>query len=76
MILTPRASLGYRLFSQQALPLLLETAALEGDSRPPYPPSLLNTGATASLRGGAGFAAVAAGAFAARSSMQVSRHQI
>ncbi|KAJ9149263.1 Diacetyl reductase [Pleurostoma richardsiae] len=52
-------------FAQKALPLLLESV---NDS--PHPPSLIVTGATASLRGSAKFADFAAGKFAKRALAQ------
>jgi NAD(P)-dependent dehydrogenase (short-subunit alcohol dehydrogenase family) len=48
-------------FSKSALPLLLESV---GEA--PHPPSLLITGATASLRGSARFATFAVGKFGVR----------
>jgi NAD(P)-dependent dehydrogenase (short-subunit alcohol dehydrogenase family) len=48
-------------FSQKVIPLLLESV---DDS--PHPPSLIITGATASVRGSARFAEFAAGKFAVR----------
>lgn len=48
-------------FSQKTLPLLLESVP---DS--PYPPTLIITGATASVRGSAQFGSFAAGKFALR----------
>lgn len=53
-------------FAQATLPLLLESV----DASPPYPPTLLVTGATASLRGGVKFADFAAGKFAKRAITQ------
>lgn len=52
-------------FAQATLPLLLASV----DSSP-YPPTLLVTGATASLRGGVKFADFAAGKFAKRALTQ------
>lgn len=52
-------------FAQSALPLLLESV----DSSP-HPPSLIVTGATASLRGGVNFLDFAAGKFAKRAITQ------
>lgn len=52
-------------FAHNTLPLLLESV----DSSP-YPPSLIVTGATASIRGSAKFANFAAGKFAARAITQ------
>lgn len=56
---------GLFLFAQSTLPLLLESV----DSSP-HPPSLIVTGATASIRGSAKFANFAAGKFAARAITQ------
>ncbi|TGO25708.1 hypothetical protein BPAE_0074g00170 [Botrytis paeoniae] len=56
---------GFYLFAQKALPLLLDSVA---DS--PYPPSLIVTGATASLRGGALMSSFASGKFALRATTQ------
>lgn len=53
-------------FAQATLPLLLDSV----DAAPPYPPTLLVTGATASLRGGVKFADFAAGKFAKRAITQ------
>jgi NAD(P)-dependent dehydrogenase (short-subunit alcohol dehydrogenase family) len=52
---------GFFNFSQKALPLLLDSV-----STSPYPPTLLITGATASVRGSARFGDFAAGKFAVR----------
>lgn len=49
-------------FAQQTLPQLLESV----DADAPYPPSLIITGATGSVRGSARFATFAAGKFAVR----------
>ncbi|EAW13252.1 oxidoreductase, short chain dehydrogenase/reductase family [Aspergillus clavatus NRRL 1] len=51
-------------FSKGALPLLLQAKGL------PHPPTLIFTGATASLKGSANFAAFAAGKFALRALAQ------
>ncbi|CAD6446174.1 cc4513dd-9da8-4d2b-b495-9b054563e004 [Sclerotinia trifoliorum] len=56
---------GFYLFAQKTLPLLLDSVA---DS--PHPPSLIVTGATASLRGGAQLASFASGKFALRATTQ------
>ncbi|KAK7949012.1 oxidoreductase [Apiospora aurea] len=56
---------GTFLFAQQTIPLLLETAAAAA-ARPPHPPTLILTGATASLRGAAHCAGFAAGMAARR----------
>lgn len=53
-------------FAQATLPLLLESV----DASPQYPPTLIVTGATASLRGGVKFADFAAGKFAKRAITQ------
>ncbi|KAI5928058.1 short chain dehydrogenase [Camillea tinctor] len=52
---------GFFIFAQKTLPLLLESVP---DS--PHPPTLLITGATASVRGSALFSTMAAGKFALR----------
>lgn len=52
---------GFFTFAQKTLPLLLESVS---DS--PHPPSLIITGATASLKGSAYFGSFAAGKFALR----------
>ncbi|KAK8086378.1 hypothetical protein PG994_001352 [Apiospora phragmitis] len=57
---------GFFLFAQQTIPLLLESV----DASPPYPPTLIATGATASMRGGAHCAGFAAGMVARRSIAQ------
>ena len=57
---------GLFLFAQKTLPLLLDTLS----SSPPHPPTLLVTGATASIRGSARFASFAAGKFAQRALTQ------
>ncbi|KAF7941933.1 hypothetical protein BTUL_0021g00390 [Botrytis tulipae] len=56
---------GFYLFAQKALPLLLDSVA---DS--PHPPSLIVTGATASIRGGALMSSFASGKFALRATTQ------
>jgi len=56
---------GFFLFAQAVLPGLLASV-----STSPYPPSLIITGATASLRGGATFAPFASGKFALRATGQ------
>ncbi|KAK8129652.1 short chain dehydrogenase [Apiospora kogelbergensis] len=53
---------GFFLFAQQTIPLLLESV----DAAPPYPPTLIITGATASMRGAANCAGFAAGMVARR----------
>ncbi|MCJ1286373.1 hypothetical protein MMC26_005718 [Xylographa opegraphella] len=57
---------GAFLFSQQILPLLLETVA----ASPAHPPSLIFTGATAAMKGSAAMAAFATGCFAKRALAQ------
>ncbi|KAK7920312.1 short-chain dehydrogenase [Apiospora marii] len=54
---------GLFLFAQQTIPLLLESA---NAASPPHPPTLLITGATASMRGAANCAGFAAGMTARR----------
>jgi len=56
---------GFFLFSQAVLPGLLESV-----SSSPHPPSLIITGATASLRGSASLASFASGKFALRATGQ------
>lgn len=56
---------GFFLFAQASLPLLLESVP---DS--PHPPSLIITGATASLRGSATMSSFASGKFALRATGQ------
>ncbi|RDL37324.1 uncharacterized protein BP5553_04757 [Venustampulla echinocandica] len=56
---------GFFLFSQGVLPLLLDSVATS-----PHPPSLIVTGATASLRGSAQLASFASGKFALRATTQ------
>ncbi|KAL2257410.1 hypothetical protein VTK26DRAFT_207 [Humicola hyalothermophila] len=53
-------------FAQHSLPLLLSSVP----AAPPHPPTLLVTGATASLRGSARFGTFAAGKFAVRALTQ------
>ena len=60
---TQRSKGGF-LFSQAVLPLLLQATDLE------HPPTLLFTGATASVRGSAYFAPFASGKFALRALAQ------
>ncbi|PQE19534.1 short-chain dehydrogenase protein [Rutstroemia sp. NJR-2017a WRK4] len=56
---------GFFLFAQKVLPLLLDSV-----SSSPHPPSLIVTGATASLRGGAQLSSFASGKFALRATTQ------
>ncbi|TAQ89369.1 hypothetical protein B7494_g2320 [Chlorociboria aeruginascens] len=56
---------GFYLFSQATLPLLLDSV-----SSSPHPPSLIITGATASLRGSATMSSFASGKFALRATGQ------
>jgi len=56
---------GFYLFAQATLPLLLEAVPTS-----PFPPSLLITGATASLRGSSNLASFASGKFALRATGQ------
>jgi len=56
---------GFFLFAQSTLPLLLDSV-----SSAPYPPSLIITGATASLRGSASMSTFASGKFALRATGQ------
>ena len=65
MLIQSAKSLGFFSFAQNSLPLLLESVP---DA--PHPPSLIVTGATASLRGGATFGTFAAGKFALRALSQ------
>ncbi|KAK8039825.1 short-chain dehydrogenase [Apiospora rasikravindrae] len=53
---------GAFLFAQQTIPLLLESV----DANPPHPPTLIITGATASMRGAANCSGFAAGMAARR----------
>ncbi|EMR61378.1 putative short chain dehydrogenase protein [Eutypa lata UCREL1] len=53
---------GFFNFAQKTLPLLLETV----ETSPPHPPTLLVTGATASVRGSANFSTFAAAMFGRR----------
>lgn len=55
-------------FAQSALPLLL--SSVSASPSPPHPPTLIITGATASIRGSANFATFAAGKFAVRALAQ------
>ena len=55
-------SKGFFNFAQKTLPLLLETV----ETSPPHPPTLLVTGATASVRGSANFSTFAAAMFGRR----------
>ncbi|MCJ1400740.1 hypothetical protein MMC11_003948 [Xylographa trunciseda] len=57
---------GAFLFSQQILPLLLHTVS----TSPAHPPTLIFTGATASLKGSAGMSSFATGKFAMRALAQ------
>lgn len=57
---------GAFLFSQSTLPLLLRSV----DQSPQHPPTLIFTGATASLKGGAQMSSFAAGKFALRALAQ------
>jgi NAD(P)-dependent dehydrogenase (short-subunit alcohol dehydrogenase family) len=56
---------GFFLFAQATLPLLLEAVDTS-----PHPPSLIITGATASLRGSANMSSFASGKFALRATGQ------
>jgi len=56
---------GFFLFAQATLPLLLESVESS-----PHPPSLIVTGATASLRGSATMSSFASGKFAKRATAQ------
>ena len=56
---------GFFLFAQATLPLLLEAVPTS-----PHPPSLLITGATASLRGSSNMSSFASGKFALRATGQ------
>ncbi|KFH48242.1 Sepiapterin reductase-like protein [Hapsidospora chrysogenum ATCC 11550] len=60
------AAKGLFYFAQKTMPLLLSTV----NADPPNPPTLLVTGATASLRGSVRFATFAAGKFAQRAITQ------
>jgi len=60
-----QTSRGLFNFAQATLPSLLEAVPTS-----PHPPSLIVTGATASLRGGARFGTFAAGKFAVRALSQ------
>lgn len=59
-------SLGGFHFAQATLPLLLETEK----ASPQHPPTLIFTGATAAMRGGANFASFSTGKFGMRSLSQ------
>lgn len=59
---------GAYLFSRSVLPLLLATSS--APSAPKYPPTLIFTGATASIRGSANFSPFATGKFALRALSQ------
>jgi len=56
---------GFFLFAQATLPLLLEAVPTS-----PHPPSLLITGATASVRGSSNMSSFASGKFALRATGQ------
>ena len=56
---------GFYLFAQATLPLLLDAVPTS-----PHPPSLIITGATASLRGSAMMSSFASGKFALRATGQ------
>jgi len=58
---------GFFQFSQKTLPLLVEAAS---QPAAPHPPTMVVTGATASIRGSARFATFAAGKFALRAMSQ------
>jgi len=60
-----RRRTGFFLFAQKVLPLLLDSV-----SSSPHPPSLIVTGATASLRGSAQTSSFASGKFALRATTQ------
>ncbi|KAH8816334.1 short chain dehydrogenase/ reductase-like protein [Xylogone sp. PMI_703] len=57
--------LGFFLFAKKALPLLLDALPTS-----PHPPTLIATGATASIRGSANMATFASGKFALRAAAQ------
>lgn len=59
---------GAYLFSRSVLPLLLASGSAQ--STPKYPPTLIFTGATASIRGSANFSPFATGKFALRALSQ------
>jgi NAD(P)-dependent dehydrogenase (short-subunit alcohol dehydrogenase family) len=59
------SGIGFFLFAQATLPLLLESVESS-----PHPPSLIITGATASLRGSATMSSFASGKFALRATGQ------
>lgn len=60
--------IGAYLFSRSVLPLLLATSS--APFAPKYPPTLIFTGATASIRGSANFSTFATGKFALRALSQ------
>ena len=62
----PSSSAGAFHFSQAVLPLLLKA----NENSPKHPPTLVFTGATASIKGSANFAGFAAGKFALRAMSQ------
>jgi NAD(P)-dependent dehydrogenase (short-subunit alcohol dehydrogenase family) len=65
------SSRGTFLFSKAVLPLLLATVPAEGSqSADVHPPTLIFTGATASIKGSARFASFAAGKWAVRAISQ------
>lgn len=64
----PHISLGAYLFSRSVLPLLLSAVTATPPSK--YPPTLLFTGATASIRGSAQTSSFATGKFALRALSQ------
>ncbi|KKA17784.1 7-alpha-hydroxysteroid dehydrogenase [Rasamsonia emersonii CBS 393.64] len=61
---------GAFLFSQATLPLLLKGVDQSGEKKLEHPPTLIFTGATASVRGSATFATFATGKFALRALSQ------
>lgn len=62
----PKCSRGLFCFAQRAIPLLVKTVA----TQPTHPPTLIVTGATASIRGGARFSTFASGKFSQRGLVQ------
>jgi len=64
--LHPQIRFGLFNFAQSVLPGLLSSV----DASPPHPPTLIITGATASVRGSATFGPFAAGKFAVRALSQ------
>lgn len=64
MTLTPDDRIGAFNFAQSTLPLLQKSTGLQ------HPPTLIFTGATASVKGSANFAAFATGKFALRALAQ------